>query len=518
VPWTLAAAASALALWALTAAPTRVESSAAEGHFTIELPADAALVIDDEPRVSAGPLAVSPDGRHLVYVAPSGRGTQLFVRAMADLTPRALPGTEGARLPFFSPDGEWIGFFAGRKLKKTRLSGATPVVLADGEGFGGSWAANGEIVFSPAGAGLFIVPEAGGQVRSLTRLDHGAGEDRHGWPQVLPAHGAALFGVMAWSRETSEIGIVDLKTGERRVVLEDAWFGRYVPGGEGAGGHLLFVRDGTLMAAPFDPAASAPAGTPVPVLDHVRSSQFDVSASGVLAYAPGSSAAPDYSLVWVDRSGGVTPINDQPRGYEDLHLSPDGRQVVMTIEEPGADSPAHVWLADTARRTLARLTFEGFSRDPVWAPDGRSVVYGSKRGPGTFGLYIQRLDGGAAELLWASPIPIWPDPQSWTPDGQTVIFSTKGAETGDDIWTVSLADRTARPWLATAADEWAGRLSPDGRWMAYNSTVSGQTKSTSSRTPGRAPGAPSRRAGASIRSGRATAGRSSTVETTSSWW
>ncbi|MBA3886238.1 MAG: serine/threonine-protein kinase [Acidobacteria bacterium] len=476
VPWTLAAAASALALWALTAS-TPVQPAALEGHFTIELPADAALVTDDEPRPSAGPLAIAPDGRQLVYVAPSGSGTQLFVRAMADLTPRALPGTDDARLPFFSPDGQWVGFFAGGKLKKTRLSGGTPVILADAAGYGGSWGPGGEIVFSPGGTGLFVVPESGGQVRQLTKIDGAAGEDRHGWPQVLPGDGAALFGVVSWSRETSDIAFVDLTSGARRVVQQDGYFAKYVPGAEGGGGHILFVRGGVLLAAPFDPAGSGPAGTPVAVLDHVRDTQFDISASGVLAYVPGSSAAPDYSLVWTDRSGAVTPINDLPRGYEDLHLSPDGRHVVLTVEEAGADSPAHVWLADTTRRTVARLTFEGFSRDPVWAPDGRSVVFGSKRGPDTFGLYIQRLDGGApAELLWASPIPIWPDPQSWTPDGRTVVFTTKGVETGDDIWTVSLDDRTARPWLVTAADEWAGRLSPDGRWMAYNSTVSGQTE------------------------------------------
>jgi Tol biopolymer transport system component len=230
------------------------------------------------------------------------------------------------------------------------------------------------------------------------------------------------------------------------------------------------------MAAPFDPAGNQPAGAAIPIVDGVNAAQFDVSASGVLVYAPGSGKAPDYSLVWVDRAGEARPINDFARGYEDLHLSPDGRLVALTIEESGDNSPAHVWLADVERRTLTRLTFEGFSRDPVWAPDGKSLAFGSKRGESTFGLYLQRIDGRSpAELIWPSPIPIWPDPHSWTPDGRTLVFGTKGKETSDDIWILSLdGDRRARPWLQTPANESAGRLSPDGRWMAYTSDESGR--------------------------------------------
>jgi Tol biopolymer transport system component len=269
--------------------------------------------------------------------------------------------------------------------------------------------------------------------------------------------------------------MVDLETGARHVVVEEASFARYVPAAPPAAtGHVVFVRNGALMAAPFDAARPDRTGTPVTIVDGVRAAQFDVSPSGVLAYMPGSGAAPDFSLVWVDRAGVASPINDQPRGYEDLHLSPDGRRVALTIEERGPDTPAHVWLADTERGTVTRFTFDGLSRDPVWAPDGRSIVFGSKRGE-AFGLYLQRLDGRAdAERVWMSPIPIWPDPQSWTPDGRTVVFTTKGEETSDDIWTLSLADGTARPWLQTPATEWAGRLSPDGRWMAYNSNESGR--------------------------------------------
>jgi eukaryotic-like serine/threonine-protein kinase len=476
-PWAIAALAGAVAVWAVSTPPAAM-LPAAEGLLSIALPAESSLVTDDTPQNTYGPLVVSPDGRHVVYVAPAGRRTQLFVRAMTELAPRALPGTEGARLPFFSPDGLWVGFFADDRLRKIPLAGGTPVTLAEApDGSGGSWGPNGEIVFAPAASsGLFAVPDGGGTPRRVTSLDPVRGDDVHRWPQVLPGGRSVLFTVDAWSRETSEMAIADLTTGGVRIVQQDASLARYVPGASGGAGQLVFVQDGDLMAASFDPRSDEPAGPPVVVLEGVRAGQFDVSASGTMVYVPAPAVATDYSLVWVDRQGKETPINDLPRGYEDLHLSPDGRRVAVTVEERGPDQPAHVWLADTARGTVTRFTFDGFSRDPVWAPDGQSIVFGSKRGDGIFGLYVQPLDGRTpAELVWPSPIPIWPDPQSWTPDGRTVVFSTKGAETSDDIWTLSLDDRTAHPWLATPAAEWGGRLSPDGRWMAYNVTESGRT-------------------------------------------
>ncbi len=476
IPWLATAAALAVAAWAWSARAPERPTMTVGGHLTIDLPADSALVANDEPATSGGPIAVSPDGRHVVYVAPNGRSTHLVVRALDDLTPRALAGTEGAREPFFSPDGEWVGFFADGKLKKTLLSGGTPATLADApRPVGASWGRNGEIVFAAANDGLFGVPAAGGTARQVTSLDSAAGDDLHAWPQLLGDGRQVLFTVIAYSRETTEIVLVDIETGQRVLVQEDAAYTRYVPGRDGEAGHLVFVRGEALMAAPFDPGRPEHAGTAIAVINGVRGAQFAVSETGVVVYAPSTGAAPDYSLVWVDRAGVVTPITDLPRGYEDLHLSPDGRRVAVTVEESGPDSPAHVWLADTERGTLSRFTFEGFSRNPVWAPDGQSVVFGSKRGENTFGLYIQRVDGSApAELAWASPIPIWPDPQSWTPDGRTVVFTTKGAETRDDIWTLSLDDGTAQPWLATPAVEWGGRLSPDGRWMAYNAIEGGR--------------------------------------------
>ena len=449
-----------------------------EGHFVVGPPGDAPLVTLEIPGVSEGPLAVSPDGRQIVYVASERRGSQLFVRALADLTPRILPGTDGARSPFFAPNGLWVGFFAHGKLKKVSLSGESPVTVADApDGRGGSWGPSGEIVFAPNDmSGLVVVPETGGTPRPLTTLDFSAGDDGHRWPQVLPGR-RVLFTVHSWSRETFDIVLADMDSGARRTIQAGVDYARFVPDESGAaGGRLVFVRGGALMVAPFDPSGAGPAGPATSVVEGVRTAQFDVSASGVLVYAPGAGKPPDYSLVWVDRSGRSRPLNDLVRGYEDLHLSPDGRLVALTVEEAGPESPAQTWLADTGRGTLTRATFDGLSRDPVWTPDGRFFAVGSKRGDSTFGLYLHSRDGRApAQLLWASPIPIWPDPQSWTPDGQTLVFSTKGKETSDDIWTLSRGgDRQAKPWLQTPAAEWAGRLSPDGRWMAYNSDESGR--------------------------------------------
>jgi serine/threonine-protein kinase len=484
VPWTAAALACAVAAWAAWATwrrPAVAPAGRTEGHFTLELPADAPVVTLEVPGVSESPLDVSPDGRQVVYVAPDGRGTRLYARAMADLMPMPLPGTEGGRSPFFSPDGQWVGFFADGRLKKAPLAGGTPVTLAEApEGYGASWTPGGEVVFTPTEvSGLSVVSDVGGTPRPVTALDVAAGDGAHRWPQVLPDGRAVLFTVQSWSRETSYAVVADLGTGARRTVLEDAGFTRYVPAGPGAkAGHLVFVRGGALMAAPFDPAGSSPAGPAIAVIEGVRPGQFDVSRSGLVAYVPGAHAPTSYSLVFVDRAGRERPINDMARGYEDLHLSPDGRQVALTIEEAGEESAAHVWLAETRKGTLTRVTFEGLSRDPVWAPDGRSLLFGSKRGESTFGLFRQALDGRTpAEIVWASPVPIWPDPQSVTPDGRVLVFTTTGKDTGEDVWTLSLdTERTARPWLATAAHEWAGRLSPDGRLIAYTSTEFGRAE------------------------------------------
>ena len=449
-----------------------------EGHFVVALPDEAPLVTLEIPGVSEGPLAVSPDGRQIVYVGPNGASSQLYVRAMSDLTPRILPGTDGARAPFFAPNGRWIGFFAHGKLKKVSLSGESPVTVADApDGRGGSWGPSGEIVFAPSEmSGLFVVADAGGTPRPLTVLDFAKGDDGHRWPQVLPG-GRVLFTAHSWSRETFDIVLVDMESGARRMVQAGEAYGRFVPDAPGAlAGRLVFVRDGALMAAPLDLSGTGPAGAATTVVEGVRAAQFDVSASGVLAYTPGAGKPPAYSLVMVDRAGKARPLNDLVRGYEDLHISPDGRLVALTVEEAGPESPAQVWVADVERGTLTRATFDGLSRDPNWTPDGRSFAVGSKRGENTFGLYLHSLDGRTPpQLLWASPDPLWPDPQSWTPDGRTLVFSTKGRETSDDIWTLSVGgDREAKPWLQTRAAEWAGRLSPDGRWMAYNSDESGR--------------------------------------------
>jgi hypothetical protein len=201
-------------------------------------------------------------------------------------------------MPFFSPDGASIGFFADGKLKKTQLAGGTPATLADAPSPGGAWwGPNGEIVFAPADDGLFAVADTGGAPRRLTTLDAASGDDFHQWPQVIGDGRLVLFTVVAFSRETSEIVLVDRDTNERWLVQEDAAFARYVPGRDGGPGHLVFVRNGALMAAPFDPERREHAGAPIGVIEGVRAAQFSVSGNGVVVYAPSTGAEPDYSLV-----------------------------------------------------------------------------------------------------------------------------------------------------------------------------------------------------------------------------
>ena len=238
VPWTAAALACAVAAWAAWRRPAAAPAGRTEGHFTLELPAEAPVVTLEVPGVSESPLDVSPDGRQVVYVAPDGRGTRLYARAMADLMPRPLPGTEGGRSPFFSPDGQWVGFFADGRLKKVPLAGGTPVTLAEApEGYGASWTAGGEVVFTHAEvSGLSVVSDAGGTPRPVTALDVAAGDGAHRWPQVLPGGRAVLFTVLSWNRETSYAVVADLGTGARRTVLEDVRRHAIRPGGAGGEG------------------------------------------------------------------------------------------------------------------------------------------------------------------------------------------------------------------------------------------------------------------------------------------
>jgi serine/threonine-protein kinase len=458
----LGAVIASLATWNLKPTPPLPIS-----RFTITLPSGQHLAgLENGPSV-----ALSPDGVHLAYVARQGVTQQLYLRAMDKLEARLMPGTEGASEPFFSPDGQWLVFFASGKLKKVSLNGGAPLTLGDAlQPRGASLGSQGKIAFAASWASTIQqVPDAGGTPQALTHF--AKGENSHRWPEFLPGGNAVLFSTAMTSSTwvNPQVAVHSVATGEQRVLVQLGTQPRYA-----LSGHLVYAQGGTLMAAPFDPQRLALTGAAVPVVEGVLQSaisgaaQYSLSATGSLVYVPGSIQADQRKLVWVTRNGAEQPIAAPARAYRIPRLSPDGRRVVVAIDDEGAQT----WLYDLSRETLARLTFGGtVNQAPVWSPDGKRLAFQSNR-EGSLSLFSQLADGsGGLERLTASESS--PAANSWSSDGQLLAFVDVDPTTGWDIWVLRLSDRKAQPFLQAAFNENAPRFSPDGHWLAYASDESG---------------------------------------------
>ncbi len=414
-------------------------------------------------------LAISPNGKELVYVGHSGSfQIQLYLRRTDEFEARPIPGTEDGTDPFFSPDGQWIGFLAGDDLKKVPLSGGPPVTLTtltEGSIVNGtiSWGETDTIVFGILNSGLWQVPASGGKARQLTFPDSEKGEVRHSDPDFLPGGKALVFDVR--TADGLSNWVLSLETGEQKKLIEGKR-PRYA-----ASGHLVFQREASLYAAPFELSRLEVTGPSYPLPQQTRIqgrngvADFVFSDSGTLVYLP-SAGRVDRNLVWVDREGEVEPLAAPPRRYDDPRLSPDGQRLVTQISETNSD----VWIYDIPRKTLTRLTFEGNNDTPVWTPDGKRVTFDSDRagGPGT--LFWKPADGSGTADQLTTTSRTNQFATSWTPDGKFLAFRE-----GDDVWVLPLADQTeAKPFLQTSFQEGAGMFSPDGRWLAYVSDESGR--------------------------------------------
>jgi serine/threonine-protein kinase len=433
----------------------------------ITLPPGQRLAVADQPAV-----ALSPDGTHLAYVAIQGGTQQIYLRAMDSLAATPIPGTEGAVNPFFSPDGQWLGFFAGGKLKKVSASGGTALSFNDTAfPVGASWNSQGMIAFAPSPVSVLQqVSEAGGTPQPLTRL--AKGEVSHRWPEFLPGGKAVLFGAGTnyanWSN--ARVVVQKVETGERRDLIQAGTHPRYAPSG-----HLVYMQAGSLMAVPFDLERLEVTGTAVPVVQGVLQStpnwaaQYSFSATGSLVYVPGGLQAAQCRLVWVNRNGAEQSLASPARAYRYPRLSPEGRRLAVGITEP----EPQVWLYDVSRETLTRLTFEGNANlNPIWTPDGKRIVFQSNRA-GPPNVFWQLADGsGGLERLITSEYA--QAANSWSPDEQFLAFIEITPTTGYDIWVLRLNDRKAQPFLRTPFTESAPRFSPDGRWLAYVSDESGR--------------------------------------------
>jgi Tol biopolymer transport system component/predicted Ser/Thr protein kinase len=469
----LVAAVAILVAAALVPAVLYFRRSPAEGravHFTVAPPEKHTFpMLGNTPSF----ISVSPDGSKLAFVAvdPGGH-SMLWIRDLDSQSAQPLPGTDGAFMPFWSPDSRFIAFSDISSLKKLAVAGGSAQTLtAPPANGGGTWNRDGVILFTTGtfGTPILRVTSAGGAAVPVNPLGTSQQEYGHVWPTFLPDGKHFLYLARDPSPEKSAIYAGALDSKDSKLLLNINSMALYSPPG-----YLLFVRAGTLLAQPFDADRLEFKGDAIPIAEGVQTNLNNgraavaVSENGVLAYriVP---AVGQIRLVWVDRKGAEQPLAAPDHAYRNPRISPDGQHVAVTIDELGSQE----WVLDIARGTLTRLTFEGsYNGGAAWTPDGKRITFGSDRA-GARNLFWQLADGsgGVERLMTNEHTQV---ASSWSSDGQKVAFEQTAPGTGFDIWVFRLGDPKAEPFLQTRFNEIAPRFSPDARWLAYASDESGR--------------------------------------------
>jgi serine/threonine protein kinase len=420
-------------------------------------------------------LAVSPDGHRISFVAAGAdRKSLLWVRSLDTLSAQPLSGTEGAERTFWSPDGRFLGFFASGKLKKIEVSGGPPITLCDsGDGVGGTWSRDGMIVFAPSlSSGLQTVSAAGGVPTTATTL--GEGDTGHRRPFFLPDGRHFLYRAAGSAPASGPVYVSSLDSAERKFLINSDSINVIY-----SQGHLLFLRETTLMAQPFDARRLAVTGEAFPIAEKIQTTNtnppygvFSASENGVLAYQTGPGAV-GTNLTWFDRTGKQIGVLGDSRLYGDLELSPDQKRA--SVSGP-SQSGMDIWLYDVARGLPTRFTFgPGVAGASIWSPDGSRIVFASTR-KGHYDLYQKPSSGaGIEEVLVEDNLE--KIPVSWSPDGRFILYSSTGSHPGTDLFVLPLSgNRKPVPFVPTRFSESQGQFSPDGRWVAYTSFESGRAE------------------------------------------
>jgi serine/threonine-protein kinase len=463
----VAAGAAAAAIWFSTRQTPPPERPLMQ--FEVELKSRGALGSE-----VGSDVVLSPDGNRLVFVSRSSDGVaHLNTLRLGQTTATELPGTDGARGPFLSPDGQWVGFWASGSLKKTAIDGGAPVVLCEAVDLsGGSWGEDGSIVAALSFGKLFRVPSSSGPSTILADFTRESIDPR--WPQVLPGDRYVLFtAVGPQGPNGANIEALSLADGTRKVLVQGGTYGRYL-----SSGYLVYVNQGTLFAVPFDVNRMAvSSGAAVPVLDEVVYSstfgfaQLDVSRAGTMVYRR-SAARGQFMAARFDRSGKTTPLPMKPGQYTFPRLSPDGQRLALAVTESGMTT---IWIHERESGRFTRLNSVPGEYSPTWSRDGRVLIVGSRTG-----LYWMTADGAGRPrvLVKSNTIGV---PWSFSPDGTRLAYHELSPSTGFDLWTVpirttgnGLTAGEPERFLQTPAYETYPSFSPDGRWVAYGSDEFGK--------------------------------------------
>ena len=418
---------------------------------------------------------ISPDGRYLAFNATDLDGkTRIYVRALNSLTAQPLAGTEGAARPFWSPDSRFLGFMAEGKLKKIKVTGGPAQKICDAPtGADGSWSSQGVILYDGTGTDpIYKVSATGGIPTVAAKIEASRKETQVGWPEFLPDGRHYLYMVNGQKPEDNAYRVGSLDSTDTKPLAPAQTLVTYAPPG-----HLLFVRDKTLVAQPFDPKAIKILGEPFPLAEHIGTDSvglatFSVSRDGTLAYRTGDSGA---RLLWVDRSGKeLDPVGDRGE-YRDPTLTHAGDRLAFGLADPRSGKP-DIWIRDLARGVNSRFTFgAGANQVPIWSPDGGTIVFRSDRN-GVFDLFEKPASGqGEEKILVKDDANKFPT--DWSRDGKYIAFARQGKGTGWDSWALpTFGDKKPFPIVAGSFNEWMTVFSPDARFVAYQSNESGRAE------------------------------------------
>jgi serine/threonine-protein kinase len=428
-------------------------------------------------------VRLSPDGTQIAWAATDAGGrTQIYHRLLDDMQATALSGTATAVSPFFSPDGRSLAFLHGgsHTVRKIALSGGASSALCPYEGSGGPgmWTPGGDVYITIQYPGNLVrVPFSGGSPKPVTTLDSKKEEVTHTRPALLPGGKAILFAIGGGgmdSYDDGRIAVQSLETGERKILIEGGMAPTYSPTG-----HIIYARDGKLLAVSFNLQRLAVTGSPVPVLEGVfmcvntGSAHYSIAANGTLAYAPGVVLGGARQLVWVDHTGKSEILPMPAHAYLHPRISPDGTRLAVEVEGPMHD----FWSYDLARGIMTKISTDGISHWPVWTPDGARYTY-RRWISGAMSMWSSPVDRSAPpERLTDLGRALGQSPASWSPDGRVVAFTQVNPETGADVYVLDMAgDRKPRPFARTSFAEGSPKFSPDGRWIAYTSNESGRNE------------------------------------------